>query len=108
MPQVIQKIKNWLIKKLGGHTKAEYDDTSRFPITKFEFLPPAERHDVITLGAEAIFDYFRSDEADYIENRLIRSLSEQMKPYVNFVREDDRMNLKSTIYAYVKVVDCNG
>ena len=29
-----QKFKNWLIKKLGGYTKAEYEDWSRVPIPK--------------------------------------------------------------------------
>lgn len=98
-----EKVKCWLIKKLGGYTKAEYDDFSRFPGIKYEFLPPQTR-DVVKLCAHGEFSCFDSPPPEWIENRLMDELARQMKPYVTLAWSEDYCKMTKCVRAVVKVV----
>lgn len=105
MAEKWRRIKNWCIKKLGGYTKAEYDDMSRFPVERFEFIPRPDSKRIITLKAEASIDVIHSVPHDWVEGKMLDELAKQMKPFVVWEFCEDYMEFKKKIRAYVKVVD---
>ena len=104
---MLQRFKNWIIKKLGGYTKAEYDNYARLPIDRFVVMPEQTRN-VVTLRTEMTYDHFASPPSEWIEDRLCGELGRQIKPYVRLERGEDYCNMMTTIRAYVKVVDTDG
>lgn len=102
-----QKIKNWLIKKLGGYTKAEYDDFSRCPVTRFEILPERPKN-IVRLHADVWFDPFSTPPREWTERKLLDALATQIKPYVHWENSEDYCRMKRGVRAVVKVVDFNG
>lgn len=99
-----EKIKNWLIKWLGGYTKAEYDDFSRCPVTRFEIIPDQPKN-IVTLRAEMWFDHFSTPPTEWTEKQLIGELAMKIKPYVHWERSEDYCRMKRAVRAVVKVVD---
>ena len=69
-----KRFKTWLIKRLGGYTKEEYDDWSRIPIPKP--LIREERFRAVDLRAERTV-YFEEvmaleeEKAAYLWNRRV-------------------------------------
>lgn len=102
-----EKIKNWLIKRLGGYTKAEYDDSGRFPVTRYEVIQD-QRKDVVTLQADMWYDAFSTPPSEWTEKQLIGELAMKIKPYVKWERSDDYCRMKKGVRAVVKVVALNG
>lgn len=100
---MLKKFKDWLIKKLGGFTKAEYDDWSRLPVSKLEFIPEP-MGDVVTLCADVTFNVAYAPPPDWIEATLCGALANKIKPYVRLETHDDFCRDKKTVRAYVKVV----
>lgn len=100
------KIKNWLIKRLGGYTKAEYDDFSRFPVTRFEVIPERTKN-IVRLQSEAWFDSFSTPPTEWTERKLIGELAMQLKPYVHWEQSEDYCRMKRAVRAVVKVVKFN-
>jgi len=96
---MLQKFKNWLIKKLGGYTKAEYD---MIPIQRMVFQP--EDLNVIALRAECTYDELRMPPQEWVENRLIENLAQQMKPYVTWEFCQNPMDMTRRGIAKVRVV----
>ena len=47
---MLKRLKDWLIKRLGGYTKEEYNDWSRIPIVKL--LIVEKRFRTVDLRAE--------------------------------------------------------
>lgn len=99
------KFKNWLIKKLGGYTKWEYDDLSL--VTRYEVLSE-QRKDIVQLRAEMSYDSFRTLPKEWVEDKLVGQLAEQMKPLVHWERSEDYCEMKIGVRAGVKVVGGNG
>ena len=101
-----QKIKNWIIKKLGGYTKAEYENLSKRPVERFEFIPhPASN--VVLLRTEGVVDTFYAPEKEWMEDKLVHALAQELRPYVRWTTCDDYCDMKRTYRAEVKVVADN-
>ena len=105
MAELWQRIKNWIIKKMGGYTKAEYDDMSRRPAERFVFTPQPDRRGIITLRTEATLDTYMSVPHEWVEGRMLDELAKQMKPFVVWEFSDDYMDFRKKVRASVKVVD---
>ena len=101
---MLTRPKNWIIKKLGGYTKAEYDNLSRFPIRHFEFMPP-QRSNIVTLQTQGAFDKFNEPSQEWLENRVVCELAKQLKPYVTWEYEEDCCRTNKIVRAAVKVVE---
>lgn len=100
---MLKKFKDWLIKKLGGFTKAEYDDWTRVPVSKFEFIPNP-MGDVVTICAEATYDLAYAPAPEWIEVTVLGTLANKIKPYVRMETNADFCRNQKTVRAYVKVV----
>lgn len=106
MADLWQRIKNWIIKKLGGYTKKEYDFR---PIERFEFIPQRlDSRNIITLRTEETLDIFRSVPHEWVEGRMLDELAKQMKPFVVWEFNDDYMDFRKKVRASIKVVDSHG
>ena len=99
MSKLWQRIKNAIIKKLGGFTKDEYG-----PITRYEFLPPRTVNNVVVLRAEGTFSPMNNPPKEWIEEKLIAELARQMKPHVLWEHNDHYCDMTRTFRATVTVV----
>ena len=85
---MLERLKNWLIKRLGGYTKEEYNDWSRIPIA--EPLIVERKFRSIDLHSERIVHYeeVMAHGAQQIESRakrgIIDELSHAMLPYIDW------------------------
>ena len=100
---MLKKFKDWLIKKLGGYTKAEYDDFSRIPVCRYEFLPP-QNNNIVTLSIEGEFSHFDDPPTEWIEDMLMAELARKIKPHVHWERGENYSTMKTWVRAIVKVV----
>lgn len=105
MSEMWKRLKNWLIKKLGGYTKAEYDDCSRLPVERYVFRPAPVSRDVVTIRAEGRYNYFNKPPDDWLERKLAGELAAKMMECVRFECIDDPCRMETTIRATVRVVD---
>lgn len=101
------KFKNWLIKKLGGYTKAEYDAIAHIPMPK----PVIQevRPNVHTLRDE--LTVFRETERRYrkaLEKDMVVKLAEALKPYVRFQVQNIWAQDSVKLRAEVRVLDWGG
>lgn len=101
MAKLWKRIKNWIIKKLGGFTQDEFA-----PTTRYEFIPTQK--DVITLCAEGECAYPYTPPAEFVKDMLCQELSKQLRPHVKWQRCDDYFSGTHIIRATVRVVDDNG
>ena len=83
---MLKRLKDWLIKRLGGYTKEEYNDWSRIPIVKP--LIREERFRAVDLRAERTV-YFEDvmalgEQQTEIRTRreIVEELSHAMLPYI--------------------------
>ena len=97
------KLKNWIIKKLGGYTRAEYESR---PVDRFEFLS-IKQNDIVTLQTEGEFDVFNEPPKEWLEDKLMGELAKKIKPYVMWDHARDCYRMKKFVRAAVKVVNCN-
>lgn len=79
---MIQKRKNWLIKKLGGYTQREYDIAVLGPVPPVIKMYDAEI-EKLSCAAEIPYD---CDDAmmEYLKKKLCRRLGEQLELYTEF------------------------
>ena len=83
-----KRFKAWLIKRLGGYTKEEYDDWSRIPIVR----PPIiqEVHRTVDLHADRVVRYeevvaLGATQAEIHAKTYIReALSVAMLPHIKW------------------------
>ena len=77
---MIQKLKNWLIKKLGGYTKAEYDG---------KYIEPPE----FTVQVKSIEELHSQTPVPFVgsvpdyeaaKRSIIRGISKILEPYIVF------------------------
>lgn len=97
------KLKNYIIKKLGGYTEKEYRTINDI---HYEFIPQKTSNFITLLSRVEYFTDYPPPQ-DWVEDKLIMGLTQQIKPYVRFYNEYDQMEMKKTVSAYVKVVDDN-
>lgn len=97
----MKKLKNWIIKKLGGYTKEEFRAITD---VHYKFFPQNNRN-IITLRANGYFGQYDSPPQDYLENRLIECIAKQLKHFVRWEDAYDPITQKRTISANIKVVD---
>lgn len=101
------KFKTWLIKKLGGYTKAEYDKIAHIPVH-----PPVLREvrsNVHTLRDE--LTVFRETERRYrkaLEKDMVVKLAEALEPYVRFQVQNIWAQDSVKLRAEVRVLDWSG
>lgn len=101
MAKMWKRIKNYIIKKLGGYTKEEC-----LTSVHYEFIPREQK--IITIHSSGTFAKYNTPPQDWIEDKLLMGIARRMKPYVRFEEEYDPITMAKTIYGYVKVVDGNG
>ena len=102
MAKIWNHIKDWLIKKLGGYTKAEYDIAA---VARYEFIPPPEWNNIIKVCAEGKYHHFDEPPREWIESHLVEELAREIKPYVRWETNIDYCDMMHNIRAIVKVVD---
>ena len=104
----MQKIKHWLVKRLGGYTREEYDDWSRIPIVKPPIIREVHRttelravqkisqHEILTSQDYQIFEKVMLSK---IENELKAAIT----PYItwNKRREDGNVLFSGTLTVLV-------
>lgn len=106
MRETWKRIKEWLIKKLGGYTKAEYDALAGCVRTRYEFLPP-QRMDVHVIRAEGEYAFPYAPPAEYMKDKLLVEIAKQAEPYVNWETSEsylDFLDHKKTIRASLRVL----
>jgi len=108
MADMWKRLKNWLIKKLGGYTKAEVDALRYLTATYREPRVVAKSGEIVTLRTEAWFDHFNLPPAEWAKDKIAVSLAMKMKPYVRWEAKDDHSGMKQSIRATVRVVKWDG
>ena len=105
---MLTKLKNWLIKKLGGYTKAEFDAWTNLPVERYVFTPAPVSRDIVAIRAEAAYALFNKPPEEWLERKLTGELAAKMKKYVRFESIDDPCRMETSIRATVMVVNGNG
>ena len=109
---MLERLKNWLIKRLGGYTKEEYDDQSRFPIMKPDFRAIARtvRH-TVDLRAERIvyreeFMTLGQQEAELrTRAEIARELASAAMPYIAWEQCENRLDLAVRVRGTLTVLE---
>ena len=110
---MLERLKNWLIKRLGGYTKEEYDDWSRVPISK-PYFREAPVPNVIKLVAVKKFSrqemvcpawFSERYTAEFEKDCLVRELAGQIVPFVEFQWREDPPCLCAELRATLYVAD---
>lgn len=73
MKKAIRKLRDWIIKKLGGYTAREYDTINRIPFQPTTF----DRHDVERLRIQVEIKRYQVEAiplSDFIKHELTRKL----------------------------------
>lgn len=99
----MQKIKDKLIKKLGGFTRTEY-----FLEHPLQPEIKMERADIVTLhvAAKTVAEYDKG-VLEFTESQIAERFARQLKPYIQFHRER-RGPFEVTIIGTLKVVKEHG
>lgn len=92
-----KRFKDWLIKKLGGYTKAEYDKEKlhaplQFKAARAECVPVVAERFVIRARMDAYGPEY-SDPYSEIKECLVQEIQQQIPAYIEFdylVRLDQR------------------
>lgn len=83
---MLEKIRNWIIKKLGGYTKTEYQYINRIEVPKLRVEP----HEVVTLCEQTQIHYMHKGYLDYellaerYRNMLRDRLMYQLGAYIEY------------------------
>lgn len=105
----MKRLKDWLIKRLGGYTKEEYNDWSRIPVAKP--LIVEKRFGTVDLRAECIVYHeeltvLGQQEA---ELRTRRKIAEELAglalPYIVWEQVENRMNMAIRVSGKLVVME---
>lgn len=107
-----KRFKNWLIKRLGGYTKAEYDDWSRIPIVKPDLFS-VDRSVGHTVELHADRNVYFEDvvarcwqEVELLTRaEITRELTNAVLPYITWRKIKDPAAFKMRIEATLAVLD---
>lgn len=103
---MLKKIKNWLIHRLGGYTKFEYDLVNHHALQiQRNIVRPhnIEKVQVETrLGRMDLDPEYRLRTVDYVKEQLRRELLRRLEPYIEFQTCEDDFDV--AIRASVSVV----
>lgn len=103
------RFKNWLIKKLGGYTKAEFSDMTRVQISHTGLALRRDTGKIVTLSADMSIDTIHPVSREWIEGTLLVELLEQMKPFVEWESTEDHVKWpQKSVRARIRVVNRNG
>lgn len=83
-----KRFKTWLIKRLGGYTKEEYDDWSRIPIVKplirEERFRAVDLHAARTVSYEEVMALGAQQAEIHAKTYIREALSVAMLPYISW------------------------
>lgn len=103
-----KRFKAWLIKRLGGYTKEEYDDWSRIPIVRpaivREVHRTAELRAAQIIGMEDLAAY--RDLVDLrARERIVSELTTGMIPYIAWKSSENRQDFTVTLEGVLVVLE---
>lgn len=104
-----KRFKTWLIKRLGGYTKEEYDDWSRIPIVKP--LIVEKRFGTVNLHAErtVYLEELRvlgQQEAELrTRQKIAKELAGLALPYIVWEQTENRMNMAIRVSGKLVVME---
>ena len=106
---MLKRFKNWLIKFLGGYTKAEYDTVRSIPIAESKIIAREVRRteelradrivglDEIAIRGQSGADIFARED-------IVRELTRGAVPYIEWETEENRMDMSFRIRGKLTVV----
>ena len=106
---MLKRLKDWLIKRLGGYTKEEYNDWSRIPIVKP--LIREERFRAVDLRAErtVYLEELRVLGQQEAELRTRQKIAEELAglalPYIVWEQTENRMNMAIRVSGKLVVME---
>ena len=105
---MLKRLKDWLIKRLGGYTKEEYDDWSRIPIVKPPIIREVHRttelHAAQIINMEELAAY--RDVVDLrARERIVSKLTTDMIPYIAWKSSENRRDFTVTLEGVLVVLE---
>lgn len=107
-----KRFKNWLIKRLGGYTKVEYDDWSRIPIVKPDLFSvdrcvghTVKLHADRTVYFEDVVARGWQEVERFTCAEITRELTNAALPYITWRKLKDPADFKMRIEATLAVLD---
>lgn len=105
---MLKRLKDWLIKRLGGYTKEEYNDWSRIPIVKppivREVHRTAELHAVQIINMEELAAHRNAVDLRARE-RIVSRLTNDMIPYIAWKSSENRQDFTVTLEGVLVVLE---
>lgn len=103
---MIQKIKNWLIKKLGGYTAAEYNHI-RIHESYVRYVPEDYRHEKLRASVAIPMHHGFTPPGAGVRD-LRYQLAEQLEPYMRIEQCEDIQRMEMRLAAELVVVKRGG
>ena len=109
--KLLQKLKDRLIKWLGGYTREEYNDCSRIPIAKPDFRVIARPERLVSLSTERIVYYEeiavlgRCEAELRTRQKIAEELTKQALPYIAWEQTENRENMAIRVRGTLHAVE---
>lgn len=100
---MIQRIKNWLIKRLGGYTATEYNRINWIQESCVRYMPEDYRHEKLR-ATVAIPMHQGFTPPGAVQRELRMQLAEQLEPYMMIMQCEDVKRMEMQFIAELVVV----
>ena len=106
---MLKRFKNWLIKLLGGYTKAEYDTVRSIPIAEPKVIVREVRRTVELcadriVGLDEIATRGWSGADFFAREDIVRELARGAAPHIEWAVEENRMDMSVRIRGRLTVM----